>query len=377
MISHSTHPDSFWMARAIQTAEKARLHAPPNPWVGCVIVASNQIIGEGHTQPPGKEHAEVLALSQAGSLAKGATVYVTLEPCSHTGKTAPCVHALIQAEVGRVVIGIQDPDSRVSGRGIDLLKQASIPVTMGVLEKEIQEQLCSYLHHRRTGMPYCILKTAMSIDGCIAAADGSSQWITGPEARKDSHSIRAHSQAILIGSGTALADNPKLTIRLPYLSSPPSPLRVVVDSLGTVPPQGHLADLSLAPTWIATTDQSSLEWRASWEQVGATVQVLPTLEKKVCLYSLLKLLGSQGTLQVMIEGGSRLHSTALNKNLVHRLIIYQGAKILGSGLPAFGGIFPKSVHEATAFHILRAAVLGPDVRIDYIKERENGSCKNN
>src|SRR5215211_5822293 len=242
------------MARAVALAAGVRRRTAPNPWVGAVVARDGVVVGEGATEPPGGPHAEVVALRAAREAARGATVYVTLEPCVHHGRTPPCGDALIAAGVARVVVAAEDPDPRVAGEGIARLRAAGIDVTRGPRADAVVRQLAPYLHHRRTGRAFCLLKTATSVDGRTAAADGSSQWITGPIARADAHGLRADSQAIVVGAGTALADRPALTVRDidPPVRVPPA--RVLLDARGRVPAAGPLFDTALAPTLVLTTD---------------------------------------------------------------------------------------------------------------------------
>src|SRR4051794_4257601 len=205
--------DSEAMDRAIALASAVRTRTSPNPWVGCVLVTRDGAVFEGATAPPGGPHAEVVALAAAGPRTRGATVFTTLEPCAHHGRTPPCADALVSAGVARVVVGITDPDPHVAGQGIARLQAAGIETTVGVRAEAVEEQLAAYLTHRRTGRPHVVLKLAPPLDGRPAAADGSSQWITGPEARADAHRLRAESDAVLVGAGTVRADDPSLTVR--------------------------------------------------------------------------------------------------------------------------------------------------------------------
>ena len=225
-----TTNDERMMRLAVDTAVDARLRSRPNPWVGAVVVATDGQVFCGATMQPGEAHAEVVALNAAGHNAHGATLYTTLEPCSHTGKTGPCTQAIINAKISRVVVGVIDPDKQVAGNGIQQLRDAGITVDVGVLQSEVERQLAPYLHHRRTGRPYVILKMAMTLDGRVAMPD-SSQWITGETARKRVHQLRAESDAILVGAGTVRADNPSLTTRdvdgpSPDASNSPVPVEV-------------------------------------------------------------------------------------------------------------------------------------------------------
>lgn len=362
--------DTTLMERALTLSLKARLIAPPNPWVGCVIANHGKIIGEGFTQAPGGAHAEVHALRSAHNQARGATAYVTLEPCCHFGRTPPCVNALIEAGISRVAIGIQDPDVNVSGRGIEKLRKAGIEVTEGVLSGPISASLAPYLYHRRTGLPYCVLKAAVSIDGRLAAQDGTSQWISSPEARADSHQLRAESQAILIGSRTATVDSPALTVRNVIQYPLVAPLRVVLDSQGRLAPGGPLFDLSLAPTLIITTPYCPQKTKDIWQAHGIQIETLPKAVNGVGvdLEQVLKLLGKRGILQVLIEGGSKVHSAFIESKLVNQFRIYIGNCILGSlGIPLFASTSITTFKQSLELIFLGAKVLGSSVRLDYIK----------
>jgi diaminohydroxyphosphoribosylaminopyrimidine deaminase/5-amino-6-(5-phosphoribosylamino)uracil reductase len=360
--------DCAFMERALFLANQARIISPPNPWVGCVIVNQNKIVGKGFTQTPGKSHAEIIALQQAKELAKGATVYVTLEPCAHFGRTPPCVNALIEAGISRVVIGVQDPDHHVQGKGIKVLSEAKIQVTTGILSDAISSSLAPYLYHRRTGLPYCLLKSAVSVDGRIAAKDRSSRWISSPEARLDAHLQRAESQAIIVGAGTACIDQPALTVRnTPNKPSKP-PLRVILDAQGQVKAKGPLFDTSFAPTMIITTKLCSQETINLWKQHGVMVEIVSSAKNGigVDLKEAMKLLGKKGILQAMIEGGAKVLGAFLETKMVNKLILYVGGSILGSeGLPLFATNSISTIEESPQLQLLGTKVLGNSVRLDY------------
>jgi diaminohydroxyphosphoribosylaminopyrimidine deaminase/5-amino-6-(5-phosphoribosylamino)uracil reductase len=294
--------DCLGMRLAYDEAQKARVQAPPNPWVGCAIIKEGKLLSKGHSAQAGGPHAEINALKNID--AEGATAFVTLEPCSHHGKTPPCTDALIRAKVSRVVVGIEDPDPRVSGSGMRALKEAGIDVAVGVLENEIIQQLGPYIKQRKTGRPYVVLKSALSIDGRAAASDGTSQWISSEGARIHAHRIRAESGAILVGSGTFVADNPKLNVR--HGECPPKqPLRVILDRSGRIP---DIPDDNTVITNLGLSD-------------------------------LLDDLGKREILQLLVEGGPTLHASFLAENLVDRLLIYQGSLLLGdSGTPFTKGL---------------------------------------
>ncbi len=321
-MSDYNEQQHFFMRYALALGQKGRLTTPPNPWVGCVVVKENVIVGEGFHKAPGEPHAEIEALNAAGSTAKGATLYVTLEPCAHAGRTPPCTEALIKSGVCRVVIPFLDPDPNVSGKGVEALRQAGIEVEVGVCEAEAKEYLAPYLHHRKTGLPYCVLKMATSIDGRLAAADGSSKWITGEVARHDVHILRAASGAIVVGKKTAEIDRPQLTVRgleVPHQT----PLRVVMGSI-----EGY-----------------DLAWTESIE-------------------SLLKELGSRGILQVLIEGGAELHTAFLP--FAQQCIVYIGNCLLGpQGLPLFSALQIENMQEAHRWHLADVSRFEDDVRLTY------------
>jgi diaminohydroxyphosphoribosylaminopyrimidine deaminase/5-amino-6-(5-phosphoribosylamino)uracil reductase len=301
--------------------------------VGAVVVpAGDGPVAIGATQPPGGPHAEVVALELAGADAHGATVYVTLEPCAHHGRTPPCVDALIAAGVARVVVGVADPDPRVSGAGIDALRRAGITVDVGVGADEITASLQPYLVHRRTGRPYVVLKLAATLDGRIAAPDGTSRWITSAPARLDVHQLRAESDAIVVGAGTVRADDPALTVRdaAGRDLEGRSPRRVV---LGTVPPGSR---------------------------------VLPALEHTGDLCPLLDRLGSEGVLQVLVEGGAGVAHQFHREGLVDRYVIYLAPALLGGddGVPMFAGPGAPTMADVWRGRIEQVVRLGPDVRID-------------
>ncbi len=355
----------FFMRRALQLGERGRLTAPPNPWVGCVIAKEGKIVGEGYHEEPGKAHAEVSALKKAGSLAAGATAYVTLEPCAHWGRTPPCITALIEAKIKKVVIPFLDPDVRVSGKGVSLLKEHGVELLIGVCQEEAEKMLAPYLHHRKTGEPFCVLKAALSLDGKIAAVDGSSQWITQEEARRDAHFMRAQSQAILIGSGTALRDQPRLTVRLDLATPYKQPLRVVVDAQGRVAAQGPLFDQELSSTLMVTTARCCEKRRKEWESRGAEVIILSAIGEHVDLQALVRELGKRGVVQLLVEGGSEIATAFFQQKLVQRLVLYFGGSLLGVEGKPFLNLSVGSLHESPRLMLESLSRLGNDIRVDY------------
>jgi len=319
--------DTERMQQAIHLAAAVRGATSPNPWVGCVIEASDGQVFTGATEPPGGAHAEVVALRHAGDHARGATAWVTLEPCSHTGRTGPCADALIAAGVSRVVVAIEDPDPQVSGQGVERLRAAGVEVTVGVLADDVRLQLAPYLKQRSTGRPWVVLKLASSLDGRTAAPDGSSQWITGGAARADAHQLRAESDAIVVGAGTVRADDPSLTVR--HVEGR-SPLRVV---LGTAP---------------------------------AGAKVLPALEFQGELTDLLTELAERGVLQVLVEGGATVAGEFHRAGLVDEYVIYLAPAIFGGddARPLLGGAGAPTMAEVWRGAITAVHHLGGDLRVD-------------
>jgi diaminohydroxyphosphoribosylaminopyrimidine deaminase / 5-amino-6-(5-phosphoribosylamino)uracil reductase len=355
--------DEAWMARAVALAEGGRGTTSPNPMVGAVLVRDGQVVGEGFHRAPGRDHAEVVALAAAGRLAEGATCYVTLEPCAHHGRTPPCADALVAAGVARVVAATVDPDPRVAGAGLARLAGAGVEVAVGAGAETAAEQNAAYLTHRRLGRPRITLKAAASLDGKVAAPDGTSQWITGPAARADAHRLRAEADAVCVGAGTALADDPRLTVRLPGHDGR-QPLRVLVDAAGRVGTDGHLFD-GEAPTLVATTPAARPAAVAAWEAAGAEVLVVPEGPTGVDLGHLARALGERGVLELLVEGGPRLQASLWSAGLADRLVWYLAPLAIGGdkapGL--LGGAGAATLAEARRLRLASADHLGDDLRV--------------
>jgi diaminohydroxyphosphoribosylaminopyrimidine deaminase/5-amino-6-(5-phosphoribosylamino)uracil reductase len=358
--------DERAMDTALGLATRARRAAPPNPWVGCVLVGPDGTeLGGGSTQPPGGAHAEVGALAAAGSAARGATAYVTLEPCDHHGRTPPCTDALISAGVARVVVAIEDPDPQVAGRGVARLRDAGVEVELGVRHEAAAALLAPYLHQRRTGRAFTVLKTAASLDGRTAAADGTSQWITGPEARADAHAIRAESQAVIVGSGTALADRPSLTARDCDPPAERQPRRVLLDARGRVPGEGPLFDPALGAPLVFTTAAAPADRIAEWRAAGAEVATVDAQGGGVHLEQVLVALArDHGVVQAMVEGGAALHGAFIELGLADRIVAYVAPVLLGrDARPAFDLVGPATISDAPRWRVVETAPVGADVRI--------------
>jgi diaminohydroxyphosphoribosylaminopyrimidine deaminase/5-amino-6-(5-phosphoribosylamino)uracil reductase len=312
------------MARALELA-RAPAFTSPNPRVGAVVVKEGRVVGEGSHEGAGSPHAEALALADID--ARGATLYVNLEPCAHHGRTPPCAPATVAAGVTRVVAATADPDEQVAGRGFAALTRAGIELEVGILSDEAEALNAAYFHHRRTGETFVSLKLAQSLDGAIAAPDGSARWITGPEARRIVHSRRQEADAVMVGAGTVLADDPELTVRdVPAVRQP---RRVVVDGSGRVTVGCRVFSGEGGPVLVATTERSSGAVRASWEAAGAEVLVLPQAGRGVNLAALVKELGTRDLVEILCEGGAELGGSLLEAGLVGRLELHYGPVILG------------------------------------------------
>ncbi len=340
------------MRRAIELAGAHRTH--PNPRVGAVVVDANgRILAEGAHDGVGSPHAETVALDRAGAAARGSTVVVTLEPCTHVGHTPPCTDALIEAGVSRVVVGAIDPDPRVAGGGVRRLREAGIEVIDGVLADECEALDPAYFHHRRTGRPRVTLKAAATLDGQVAALDGTSQWITSPEARADAHRLRAEADAVLIGAGTLLADDPRLTVRLPGYTGP-QPVPVVVAGRRPLPPGARLWE---RPALIVATDL---------RDEAETVVVPPGPDGRPDLGVALRALGERGLLDILVEGGPTLARSLWDRRLVDRGVFYLGATVAGGGgRPIFDGGF-DTLAAARTVQIDQVRRLGPDLRVEWV-----------
>lgn len=334
----------------------------PNPAVGCVIVRDGRVVGRGWTAPGGRPHAETLALEMAGGQARGATAYVTLEPCSHQGQTGPCAEALIQAGIARVVAAIDDPDPRVSGRGLEMLRKAGVQVDLGLCREEAAEVNAGFFCRINENRPLVILKSASSLDGRIATHGGESQWITGPEARAAGHLLRAEADAIMVGSTTAITDNPDLTCRLPGLEGK-SPIRIVVDSRLRLPLTSKLvATAKRVPTWIVTLAGSDPDRIAAFEAAGVEVLECPPGEEGVDLSAVLNLLGERGLTRLLVEGGAHIAAALLRHDLVDRLAWFRAPLVLGGdGLPAVMPFGTDHLDQAPRFTRLSVAELGGDI----------------
>ncbi|HFC3405415.1 TPA: bifunctional diaminohydroxyphosphoribosylaminopyrimidine deaminase/5-amino-6-(5-phosphoribosylamino)uracil reductase RibD [Neisseria gonorrhoeae] len=359
------------MENALRLAALGRFSTSPNPRVGCVIAHGRQIVGQGFHVKAGEPHAEVHALRQAGEMAKGATAFVTLEPCSHYGRTPPCAEALLRSGVTRVVAAMRDPNPPVAGKGLVLLKAAGIKTECGLLENKARELNRGFLSRIERRRPFVRLKCAVSLDGKTALSDGSSFWITGEEARADVQVLRAESCAVLTGIGTVLADNPRLNVRaFPTLRQP---ARIVLDSRLRLPPNSHLVTDGQSPTLIATLERN--EDRLRPYRKHAHVRILmpsETADGKIDLHHLIRLLAGEGYGEVMVEAGAKLTSAFLAENLADEIVLYRSPKILGIGSGLF--CLPENRAALSAPPLwtpVSTEILGHDIKTVF---RKNGNA---
>jgi len=362
----TTQSDEDYMKKAIKQSHKGRYTAPPNPWVGCVLVDNyGQIIGKGYHRCPGEPHAEVNAVNDAikkGFSVKNSVAYVTLEPCHHTGRTGPCDEFLIKHQIAKVVVGIEDPDLRVRGKGIQRLKDVGIDVVVGVCSDLITNSLKPYIHQRLYGKPYIIAKSATSIDGYIGYQNNEPFWITNEKSRYDGHLVRAESQAIIIGSKTAKIDNPYLNIR--GIKQPvKEPLRVVLDSHGIVT-EGHLMDQTIGPTLIFCGHNTSIKTTNIWDQFGVEYCKVDLDDGKINLLSVVHELNQRGIMQILIEGGGIVIGEFIRKGLVDKLVVYQGPVLIGSTGVSMSGLYGDYTQK---WKLLQVEKFDDDIKVVYEK----------
>jgi diaminohydroxyphosphoribosylaminopyrimidine deaminase / 5-amino-6-(5-phosphoribosylamino)uracil reductase len=388
-----TEFDRRAMARALELAARGLETTQPNPRVGCVLTQGEQIVGEGWHERAGEPHAEVHALQAAGPRAAGATAYVTLEPCSHHGRTPPCVAALIAARVARVIFALEDPNPRVSGRGAEALRRAGITVESGLMEEEAAALNPGFLQRMRCGRPWVRVKLAMSLDGRTALASGASQWITGPAAREDVQHWRARSSAILTGIGTVLADDPRLDVRLPAPPGGPArlqPLRVVLDARLQTPPDARMLSTGgpVLVMTLATRGETDIGRAARWTalaQRGAAIEEVPGAApgsapqaavpdgaaNLLSLPEVLDRLGRRELNELWVEAGPRLAGALLDQALVDELVVYVAPKLLGPQarpLVAMGEL--RKLQDAPHFTVVDTQQFGEDVRLRVRPQRQ-------
>jgi len=355
--------DTHWMSLALSWAEKALFITSPNPRVGCVIInAQGVLLGAGHTQPAGQAHAEIMALQDAkqrGMDVAGAIAYVSLEPCSHQGRTGPCCEALIQAGLSRVVVAVQDPNPQVSGSGITRLRQSGMQVDVGILQEEARTLNQGFFKRMTTGLPWMRLKVAASLDGQTALSNGVSQWITSAAARQDGHAWRARACALLTGIGTVLEDDPQLNVR--DIDSPRQPTLVIVDSKLETPLNAKLWQTQ-REVWIYCAIEAA-DRRAALEAKGARVVCLPNALGKVDLHAMQQDLGQRSINELHIEAGFKLNGSLLGDGLVDELLVYLAPMLIGNGL-GIANLGPfASLSQALKLDIQNFTSVGDDIRV--------------
>ncbi len=352
--------DERHMAHALRLGARGLGRTWPNPAVGCVLVRDGLILGRGWTQPGGRPHAETMALAQAGD-ASGATAYVTLEPCAHHGQTPPCAEALIAARVARVVTALTDPDPRVAGRGHAMLRAAGIAVTEGMLAPEARAANAGFLKRVTLGLPFVTLKMAATLDGRTATASGESRWITGPQARRAVHALRLTHDAVMVGSGTARADDPDLTVR--DLGAGHQPVRIVIDSRLSHAPTSRLGQSARqTPVWLVHTDAAAAANRQAWLGQGATLISVAASAHHADLTAALRALAGRGLTRILCEGGGQLAAALIRAGLVDQVILHSAGALIGDeGRPAFGTLALIALAQAPRLTLLSERRLGNDI----------------
>jgi diaminohydroxyphosphoribosylaminopyrimidine deaminase/5-amino-6-(5-phosphoribosylamino)uracil reductase len=357
-----------WMKRAIRLAEKGRGRTSPNPMVGAVLVKDGKVVGEGYHTKAGEAHAEILALREAGGRAIGSTLYLNLEPCTHYGKTPPCAPEVIEAGVKRILIGMEDPNPLVKGRGIETLKRAGLEVHVGILEKEcrkLNEAFCKYILRKE---PFVILKVAATFDGKIATRRGDSKWISNEASRRIVHRFRDQVDGIVVGIGTILKDDPLLTARI---KKGRDPFRIILDSRLRIPEEAKVIENSPSKTIIATTEVAPRDKAERLEKKGVRILVLDSKQGRVNLRSCLSRLGEMGMMSLMVEGGSQVNGSFLDEGLVDRLLLFLSPKLIGDSkaIGIFGGNGVETLREAIPLKDLKIKKIGEDILIEGYVEK--------
>lgn len=355
--------DTRFMRRALTLARRGSGRTSPNPLVGAVVIKNGRVVGEGYHQKAGGPHAEVIALERAGRKAAGATLYISLEPCCHTGKkTPPCTGTIIASGVSRVVVAMEDPNPRVSGKGIRQLLDAGVNVSLGPLAEQAGRLNEAFCKHITTGLPFVTLKIAETLDGRIATASGESRWITGEAARKQVHRLRSQSDAILVGVDTVIYDDPLLTVRSVRGTSP---RRVVVDSTLRTPLTARVVTENPECTIIATTSAASVEKTQSFTERGVEVLTVEAEEGRVCLPALMKDLGGKGITSVLVEGGAEIAASALKSGIVDKVLFFIAPKIMGGrdSVAAIGGKSPAILAQSVSLVNMTVRRIGEDLLV--------------
>ena len=355
--------DENYMRMALRLARKGLGKTSPNPMVGAVIVKNDRIIGKGYHHRFGGKHAEINAIQSATENTGGATLYVTLEPCCHHGKTPPCVEAVIQHNLKRVVIGTLDPNPQVNGRSVEILRQHGIETRVGVLEEESRSLNEAHTKYMTTGLPLVTLKFAQTLDGRIATATGNSQWISSAESRRLAHKLRSLNDAVMVGAGTVLSDDPQLTVRL---VKGKNPARIILDSRLRIPPESKvLQSQEEAATIVATTSHADKAKFSRLHEMGTEVLIIPEDDKgEVDLRHLLSILGKRGFSSILVEGGAEVITSMLRLNLADKLVIIIAPKIMGKGIEAVGELNVADVSQSLKLSFVKTYRMGEDLVVE-------------
>ena len=359
----SNMDDERWMRRALRLAEKGRGRTSPNPMVGAVLVKRGKAVGEGYHARPGGPHAEIVAIENAGHRAKGATLYLNLEPCAHYGKTPPCVPAVIEAGVRKVVVGTEDPNPLVKGKGVMRLKQAGLNVKIGILQKKCHTLNEAFFKYIVKHEPFIILKMAATLDGKLATRNGESQWISGESSRRFVHRLRDQVDGVVVGIGTVLKDDPLLTARI---KGGRDPYRIVFDSRLRIPENARVFDISPSKTIVATTEMASQDKIQRLEKKGVRILISDSKSGKVDLKSSLLKLGKLGLMSLLLEGGSQINGSFLDQGLIDKILLFLSPKLIGDPLAPgiFSGAGVTSLKEAISIRDLKVRRIGEDILLE-------------
>ncbi len=365
--------DEQYMRMALELAAKGAGYVSPNPMVGAVVVKDDQVVGRGYHQALGGPHAEVNAIDDAGDQARDATIYVTLEPCNHHGRTPPCTQKILNAGIRRVVVAMADPNPHVTGGGNDYLVSQGLDVTCGVCEADAVALNESFIKYMHTKSPFVVLKMAATLDGRIATRTGDARWVTGPEARGFVHQLRHNMDAIMVGVGTVMADDPELTTRLEQ-GGGVDPVRIILDTQLTIPSEARLLNLSSTAETIIACGVDAPEKQKAWlKEKGAHLLELPLVEGRIDLDALMKALGARGITSLLVEGGAQVAGAALKAGIVDKVHFFYAPKIMGGGdgIPMCNGKGPEKMSECMPLHHSAVHRAGDDILVTgYLSQRQ-------
>jgi diaminohydroxyphosphoribosylaminopyrimidine deaminase/5-amino-6-(5-phosphoribosylamino)uracil reductase len=364
--------DEYWMRKVLRLAEKGRGHTSPNPMVGAIVLKDGKVVAKGYHKKAGEDHAEIVALQRAGEEARGATLYLNLEPCAHFGKTPPCAPRVVEKGIQRVVIGMEDPNPLVKGKGVEILRKAGLNVEVGVLEKQcrrLNEAFCKYISQK---IPFVILKVAATLDGKIATRDGESKWISGETSRRLVHKLRSQVDGTLVGIGTVLKDNPLLTARV---SGGNDPYRIILDSRLRIPGEAKVIGTDPSKAIIAATELAAMERREELEKSGVRILIVNSKGGRVDLKCCLSKLGEMGITSLLVEGGSQVNGSFLDEGYIDKLILFLSPKIMGDQKAPgiFGGSGVSDLQRAVVLREIKVKKVGEDVFLEgyFDSERSN------